>query len=293
MARVRRTGFTLIELLVVIAIIAVLIALLVPAVQKVREAAARTHCLNNLKQIGLGAQSYHDAKRRMVDSGTTVSNMAGYSANPTYGALYQILPYIEQNAMVNPANLNPQNLVPPPPANLIIYLCPSRTRPTGSQNGPANGTKIPDGPFSDYQLNVYPISFAYAAGTKLTLSAITQKTGSSNLIVFGEGSVATDLVLTYSNSDVPGYEVIYSGATGGTVRSSTAIIPDSPSNGIGNATSWGSGHTGGAQFVFADGHARLIDFSYNAQPAFAQALSLSPQNTAVTPAVYVPVNLDQ
>src|SRR5262245_51070799 len=64
-----RRGFTLIELLVVIAIIAILIALLVPAVQKVREAAARTQSTNNLKQIGLAMQSFHDANKRIPFNG--------------------------------------------------------------------------------------------------------------------------------------------------------------------------------------------------------------------------------
>jgi prepilin-type N-terminal cleavage/methylation domain-containing protein/prepilin-type processing-associated H-X9-DG protein len=111
--RVRRaTGFTLIELLVVIAIIAVLIALLLPAVQRVRESANRTQCVNNLKQIGLACHNYAS-----VYKGFPPSCISKNSENPPYipiyaqgglgrGSIYpSILPYLEQQNLVNQMNL--------------------------------------------------------------------------------------------------------------------------------------------------------------------------------------------
>src|SRR3712207_2291737 len=119
----RRRAFTLIELLVVIAIIAVLIALLVPAVQKVREAAARAQCQNNLKQVGLAFHNYHDTNKRFPTANS-----------PTFGSAFtHILPFIEQDNIRKAYDLN----LPPtsPPNNVVtklpvhIYLCPSMQPP--------------------------------------------------------------------------------------------------------------------------------------------------------------------
>jgi prepilin-type N-terminal cleavage/methylation domain-containing protein len=102
-----RLGFTLIELLVVIAIIAILIALLVPAVQKVRDAAARTQCINNLKQIGLASHNYHDVYKHLP----ALTSSTGFPSFGNYQGciLVSILPFIEQQPLYNAAIANPND----------------------------------------------------------------------------------------------------------------------------------------------------------------------------------------
>jgi len=234
-----RSGFTLIELLVVIAIIAILIGLLLPAVQKVRAAAARTQCQNNLKQIGLGAQGYHDIKRYIPNNGDNVA-----SPTTVWCWAFQILPNIEQAPMFKNVTQN----IPVP-----VYLCPARGRSPGYASTGGNSPGL-NGPFTDYKINV--VSFPNSA-TKVRLAIVANNNGSSNTVFVGEGAMATNM---YTNNNGSNWdEVIYSGGYGGTGRSGNVMVPDAPNNNFGN--NWGGPHDGGVQFVFCDGSVRAIPVS--------------------------------
>jgi prepilin-type N-terminal cleavage/methylation domain-containing protein len=205
-----RHGFTLIELLVVIAIIAILIALLVPAVQKVREAAAITQCRNNLKQMGLAFHNYHDVYKAFpsggltwdINSRTFEGGVPAVHDSQVWGWGFQILPYIDQTPLWEiPAGSSaggPQANDDAVAAALIpVYFCPLVGRPrlntSYAQGSPAGGTPVRG--LGDYTAN---------AGSWGTLGDAAASANSNDGAVVGstngsQGATGSGLVRTMLN----------------------------------------------------------------------------------------------
>jgi prepilin-type N-terminal cleavage/methylation domain-containing protein len=267
----RRRGFTLIELLVVIAIIAVLIGLLLPAVQKVRIAAARTQSLNNLHQIGLAVHSYHDTNLRLPDNG--IGLPPGTNCTRWCWA-FMLLPYLEQQNLYNQVTAGnfSQAVV-----GLKVYLDPGRPRTTHFAT--STGTHILNGngghgPLTDYVLN----TFSFGNSIKpCTLQVVTDNNGTSNTILAGEKSMDSS---DYSNIVSQSWDtIIYSGGYGGTGRSGLIIQKDPHGSGNHQGNNWGSPYDAGSPFVMCDGSVRLISYSLSNSAAFKAALNY--QNTTL------------
>jgi prepilin-type N-terminal cleavage/methylation domain-containing protein len=200
----RRIGFTLIELLVVIAIIAILIALLVPAVQKVRDAASRTQCINNLKQIALAAHSFHNDYKRLP-SAINIPNQEsnGWPVEPdpgnTYGLHVALFPYYDQQPLrdqlvVNITNPQATNCNGPNSIGarvLPLLICPADLFPNGyvvadgslyfglTSYGGCSGTSATSSTASQMLLNGL-----FWMNSSVSMNQITD--GTSNTLMFGE-----------------------------------------------------------------------------------------------------------
>jgi prepilin-type N-terminal cleavage/methylation domain-containing protein len=292
----RRNGFTLIELLVVIAIIAVLIGLLMPAVQKVREAANRVQCANNLKQLGLAFHHHHDVRRIFPDGGEywdpgpaprsfsdDAKTIPAQAPNQNYGWAYQILPYIEQENVwrvpYKGRDSDPYNkdIADREVRGAVIktYFCPTRRPPMRVHDnrygescmldyaGNAGTDRTRDGATAGSYgngNNGLVVRRPNGSNTRSVSVRLTDRLipdGASNTLLISEKRLQLELLGQTQEDDDQGY---VAGWDWDEVR--WAIDPPSPDTRTDETPGrFGSSHPAGISAVFGDGSVRIISYS--------------------------------
>jgi prepilin-type N-terminal cleavage/methylation domain-containing protein/prepilin-type processing-associated H-X9-DG protein len=271
----RRTGFTLIELLVVIAIIAILIGLLLPAVQKVRAAAARTQCQNNLKQIGLALHNYHDRMNGFPAGYYDLGPWPDDDAGPGWGWAAYLLDDVEQGNLQRQINysVNVGDGAPPTPAVratfLKVFWCPA-DRMVGTFTATDGGSQswvLAHGNYVACNGNdgvddnsTPPHTGAFVRATRgFRVADITDGLSST----FFVGERCTTMSLSTWAGVIPGAQVPSVRSPGDFSGASALILghcgPHLPNDNIvTDAEAMSSAHTGGVQFLFGDGSVHMI-----------------------------------
>jgi prepilin-type N-terminal cleavage/methylation domain-containing protein/prepilin-type processing-associated H-X9-DG protein len=273
-----RYGFTLIELLVVIAIIAVLIGLLLPAVQKVREAASRAKCLNNLKQIGLGLHGYHAAYGCFPPGFTSkAASTDGDSLGPGWGWAAHLLPHVEQDPLyrqvdftkdiANAANTTARTTGVP------IYLCPSDTPKAPTFQVVADG----GGPITTvafanyaavggvYEVTGYPDTNTgvFLRNSKYRVADVTDGTANTLFVIERQStrSPMTTWTGAVTNSINPPVNPAYDDEGPATLcltNIGEAADGRTPNNKLDHVEDASSRHVGGINALFGDGSVRFV-----------------------------------
>ncbi|HZU35664.1 MAG TPA: DUF1559 domain-containing protein [Gemmataceae bacterium] len=268
----RRVGFTLIELLVVIAIIGILLGLLLPAVQKVREAAGRVSCQNHLKQIALAFHNHHDALGYFPAGGwywytppNYINGQPAIGSQQQAGWAFQILPYLEaQNTWKGGQASNDLD------RDLIavgttdpIFFCPSRRSPqtvTISLPGYLNGMPVVHA-LCDYAASNFNklVDFQTGVVRQFYPNRIADITdGTSNTLLVGDKRINLAFMGQAQENDAIGYTCGYDLDT----TRSTDKAPKPDSFGTNDSTKrFGSSHIGGFNTVFADGSVHFLNYS--------------------------------
>lgn len=267
-------GFTLIELLVVIAIIAILIALLLPAVQQAREAARRSTCKNNLKQVAIALHNYHDTHSTFPIGAAINGGCTGYSGSHMFSWGVYILPFIDQANVYNNLNFSGSTVFVPHNFSsdtcltaVQAYLCPSNPAPSAIVNrAGAFAGALPDG-MGRTDLGGVADSINWKCST-----AGVRPTTRGNGVLFGISSIKfRDIVDGTSNTLLAGEITGSLSASGLNGNSYTGYDVFDTSNGINSIDTvpgggsfafrpqgFSSYHVGGCHFVLCDGAVRFI-----------------------------------